>query len=287
MKHKRLLVRPGHRVRFKDIDPGQTCGYRQEESAGGKLQSDIDRLSELQEKLWASQTYALLIILQGMDTAGKDGIIKHVTTGLNSQGVDVHAFRQPSAEELEHDFLWRCIKVLPERGRIGIFNRSYYEEVLVARVNPQVLKHEHLPSPDARKDVWSRRFREICDFEDYLVRNGTVVLKFFLHISKKEQARRLLDRVERPDKHWKLSATDVPTHLAWKKYQKAYEAMLSATSSKRAPWYIIPSDHKWVARVLVADIIVRSLKAMKLRYPHPSVSKTQMKEAERLLRSEL
>jgi PPK2 family polyphosphate:nucleotide phosphotransferase len=286
MRYGRFKV-CGKRVRLDRYDPDDTSGYKDKQDAQSKLEADIERLRRQQDLLYASRSYALLVILQGIDTAGKDGVIKHVMSGLNPQGVDVHSFKQPTEEELNHDFLWRCVKVLPERGRIGIFNRSYYEEVLVTRVKPDVLKAEHLPRHSVDSQFWKERYRDINHFESYLVRNATVVLKFFLLISKAEQRKRLLDRVQTPHKHWKFSPADVDSHLRWKQYQTAYEAMLSATGSDEAPWYVVPSNHKWAARVVVADVIATTIEAFKLRYPKPRADQRRAIEAAgELLRAE-
>ncbi|HTX04113.1 MAG TPA: PPK2 family polyphosphate kinase, partial [Candidatus Acidoferrales bacterium] len=242
MKHKHLRVRPGAPVRLSEIDPTDTNGLQKGDASEMHAQN-LDKVEQLQEKLAASRSYAVLIVLQGMDSSGKDGAIKHVMSGVNPQGVDVHAFKQPTENELSHDFLWRTQAALPERGRIGIFNRSYYEEVLVVRVHSELLAREHVESNG--KDIWRERFEDINAFERHLVRNGTRILKFFLHISKDEQRRRLMARLDDPSKTWKFSMSDATEREYWSQYISAYEAMLSATSTDHAPWYIIPSDHKW------------------------------------------
>jgi PPK2 family polyphosphate:nucleotide phosphotransferase len=263
------LVKPGRKAHLADFDPGSTGDFNTKHDARAKLRADIKRLSKLQDIFYASGQYALLIILQGMDAAGKDGAIKHVMTGVNPQGVDVNSFKTPSAVELAHDYFWRCAKVLPERGRIGIFNRSYYEELAVVRVHASVLERERLP-PGSATDLWKDRYEDIAAFERHLSRNGTLVVKFFLHISKDEQRKRLLERIDTPDKNWKLSADDVQERTFWDSYQRAYEELLTHTSIESAPWYIIPADHKWFTRVAVAGIIVEKLEALDLSYPHVS-----------------
>lgn len=261
-----FLVKPEQAVHLADFDPGSTGGFKSKSHAQARLSADIQRLSELQDMLSAKGEYALLLILQGMDAAGKDGIIKHVMTGVNPQGVDVSSFKAPSAEELAHDYLWRCAKVLPERGRIGIFNRSYYEELLVVRVHEAILEHEQLP-PEAAVHLWKDRNEDILAFERHLSRNGTVIVKCFLHISKEEQRKRLLERVDTPEKNWKLSAADVHERKYWDHYLQAYEELLTHTSATFAPWYVIPADHKWYARIVVANIVLAQLEALHLTYP--------------------
>jgi PPK2 family polyphosphate:nucleotide phosphotransferase len=260
-----LIVRPGHGVRLRDVDPRHTYDFKDKRDAREKLQRDIEELTSLQDLFAAAQSHALLMVLQGMDSSGKDGAIKHVMSGVNPQGVDVHSFKQPSSEELRHDFLWRTTRALPERGRIGIFNRSYYEEVLVVRVHRELLEQEHVA--DDGETVWKHRYDDINALERHLVRNGTVVLKFFLHISKDEQRKRLLARLDDPAKTWKFSVGDVTEREHWDHYMTAYEDMLAATSTDWAPWYVIPSDRKWFTRVAVADILITTLQALKLRYP--------------------
>jgi PPK2 family polyphosphate:nucleotide phosphotransferase len=251
------------------------------------LEESRKALEDAQELLYASDTYAVLAIFQGMDAAGKDGCIEHVMSGVNPQGVQVYSFKQPSSEELDHTFMWRCQKVMPERGRIGIFNRSYYEEVLVVRVHPGLLDYQRLPPGPRDQSFWNARFEDINSQELHLVRNGTIVLKFFLHLSKKEQKERFIARLDEPDKNWKFSAGDVKERQYWDQYQEAFEDMLSHTSTEWAPWYAIPADDKWASRALVADIIVSSINALKLEYP--KVSEEQRKanaEARRLLEAE-
>jgi len=265
VKHKHLRLAPGTSIRLSEIDPGDTNGYKDKDDAREKLAHDIDKLEKLQEKLAASRSQAILIVLQGMDSSGKDGAIKHVMSGVNPQGVDVRAFKRPTEEELSHDFLWRCQKALPERGRIGIFNRSYYEEVLVVRVHTGLLAKEHIESKG--KELWHQRFEDINAFERHLVRNGTRILKFFLHISKDEQRRRLLARLDDPSKNWKFSQSDATEREYWNQYIAAYESMLSATSTEHAPWYVIPADHKWFSRTAIGEILVECLESLDLHYP--------------------
>jgi PPK2 family polyphosphate:nucleotide phosphotransferase len=271
LDHRELQVEPGQNVALADIDAGSTGVFDHHRRAKKKLHRDIKRLAELQSIFYASGQYALLIVLQGMDTAGKDSAIKHVMTGVNPQGVDVTSFKAPSTLELEHDYLWRTTKALPPRGRIGIFNRSYYEELLVARVHGSVLDRENLPPGSASDpDLWKDRFEDINGFERHLSRNGTVVVKLFLHLSQDEQRKRLLARIDTPDKNWKFSAADVHERTFWNSYQCAYEQMLEHTSTAWAPWYIVPADHKWFTRVAVAGILVAKLESLGLAYPQVS-----------------
>jgi PPK2 family polyphosphate:nucleotide phosphotransferase len=266
--HAALLVKPGAGVDLAAFDTGSTHGFKHKEDASDKLVADIERLSELQEIFYASRRQALLIVLEGTDSAGKDGAIKHVMSGLNPQGVDVHSFKVPSTTELAHDYLWRTTRALPERGRIGIFNRSYYAEVVVVRIHPSVLQREHLPfGSDTNPALWKDRYEDINAFERHMARNGTLILKFFLHLSKDEQRKRLLERVDTPDKQWKLSAADLHERAFWDRYQRVYAESLSNTSTTWAPWYVIPADHKWFARVAIASVIVAQLEALRLTYP--------------------
>ncbi len=230
------------------------------------LLENVETISMLQDMLYAQDKYALLIIFQAMDTAGKDGAIKHVMSGLNPQGTQVHNFKQPSAEEIDHDYLWRAHKNLPERGRIGIFNRSYYEEVLVVRVH-DLIKNERIPEEFVHKNIWKDRFKQICDFERYLYENGTIILKFFLHISKEEQKKRLLERINNKSKNWKFSEADLNERKFWDDYQSAYQDAINGTNTDFAPWYIIPSDKKWYARLMISNTIIKTLKSLKLAYP--------------------
>jgi PPK2 family polyphosphate:nucleotide phosphotransferase len=265
--HARLFVEPGTPVDLADLDPRSTPGFKAKDDARETLLSDIERLSALQDVFYANGRYALLIVFQGMDAAGKDGAIKHVMSGVNPQGVDVFSFKPPTAQELAHDYLWRAGKVLPQRGRIGIFNRSYYEELAVVRVHPALLKGEEVPR-EGNSQVWKERFEDITAFERHLSRNGTLVLKFFLHISNEEQRKRLLARIDQPEKNWKISVADVHERAFWDAYQHAYSELLTHTSTEFAPWYVIPSDRKWFTRAAVAGIIVARLKALDLKYPH-------------------
>jgi PPK2 family polyphosphate:nucleotide phosphotransferase len=257
----------GKNFRLKDFDPAATAGIHSKEEAQKLLDQGIQELSELQDKLYAQDSWALLLMFQGMDAAGKDGAIKHVMSGVNPQGCQVYSFKQPSPEELNHDYLWRSSKVLPERGRIGIFNRSYYEEVLVARVHPEILKNQRIPPSLLGKNVWDQRYEDIRNLEHYLAHNGIVVRKFFLNISKKEQKRRFLERLETPAKNWKFSAADLTVRQSWDDYMKAFEEMIAATSTKHSPWYVVPADNKWYTRLVVAAAVVDSLKELKLAYP--------------------
>jgi PPK2 family polyphosphate:nucleotide phosphotransferase len=276
MKHDALIVPPGKKIRLKDFDPAYTGNFHNKDQAREKLETDSGRLAKYQDVLYAQDTYALLIIIQALDAAGKDGTIKHVMSGVNPQGTQVFSFKQPSAEELDHDYLWRYHKAAPERGRIGIFNRSYYEEVLAVRVHPEFLNMEKLPPETVKKDIWSRRFEQINDFERYLVGNGVEVLKFFLNVSREEQRRRFLARLDIPEKNWKFSLSDVKERAHWDDYHQAFEDVFNQTSTKWAPWYVIPADHKWFAHAAVADIIISKLKSLDLKYP--AVSKERLQE---------
>jgi PPK2 family polyphosphate:nucleotide phosphotransferase len=252
--------------------------------ANTQLEQNRRELAKAQELLYANNTYALLVILQGMDAAGKDGIIKHVMSGVNPQGCQVTSFKQPSTTELEHNFLWRQVVALPEKGKIGIFNRSYYEEVLIVKVHRDLLENQNLPTRKYNSAFWKSRYEDIVNFEHHLVRNGTVVLKFFLHISKNEQEKRLVERLNNPDKYWKFSDTDFKEREYWGDYMNAYEDMINQTSTKFAPWYIIPADHKWLARSLVADIITTSILSLGIKFPVLSEQKFEaIEEARRKL----
>jgi PPK2 family polyphosphate:nucleotide phosphotransferase len=258
-------VRP---FRLEDWDPADTGGLELgKQEARALLRKGVDELLDLQEKLYAQDRWAVLLIFQGMDASGKDGTINHVMSGVNPQGVEVFSFKAPSAEELDHDFLWRIARCLPERGRIGIFNRSHYEEVLVVRVHRKLLEAQKLPSELVRKTVWQERYEDINAFERHLARNGTVVRKFFLNVSKEEQKKRLLARLDDPDKNWKFSSADVEERGLWKDYMRAYEDMIAATSTKGAPWYAVPADNKWFTRIVVAGAIVQALEDLDLSYP--------------------
>ena len=265
MKTDELRLHPGHGVRLADRDPRSTLGFEKKSAAIAELASECGSLAELQDTFAAAQTHALLIVLQGMDSAGKDSTIKHVMSGVNPQGVDVFSFKGPTDEEVRHDFLWRSERVLPARGRIAIFNRSYYEEVIVVRVHQEMLARE---SAAPEKNIWHERFEDINAFERHLVRNGTIVLKFFLHLSKDEQRQRLLARLDDADKNWKFSVNDVHERRYWDAYQLAYERMLAATTTDCAPWYVIPADRKWFVRAAVAGVIVEKLESLGLHYPH-------------------
>ncbi len=292
---ERFQVEPGKKVRLEDYHTGwdQTRELRQlgkelvRERAAEILEQNRRELAEAQELLYADDRYALLIVFQAMDAAGKDGTIKHVMSGVNPQGCQVFSFKKPSAEELDHTFLWRYMKRLPERGRIGIFNRSYFEDVLVVKVHPELLETQKLPPGKRGKAFWKARYQDINAFERHLVRNGTVVLKFFLHVSKEEQRKRFLERLTRPDKHWKFSRADLHERGFWDDYVEAYQDAISATSTKWAPWYIVPADNKWATRAIVADIIVSALKGLDLRYPEPSEETLKaLEEARRQLENE-
>jgi len=265
---RRFRIDKPHKFKLADHDPADCCGLTIDKAvAQAMLKEGITRLAELQERLYASNTWAVLIVLQAMDAAGKDGVIKHVMTGLNPQGVDVHAFKQPSAEELEHDILWRYSEHLPPRGRIGIFNRSHYEEVLVVRVHPGLLEQERLPKRLIGKHIWQQRFNDIRAIEKRLADNGTLVLKFFLNISKEEQRRRFLARIDEPAKRWKFSMADVTERKLWSKYMAAYEDAIRETSRPEARWYVVPSDQKWFTHIVVADALVEAMDGLKLQYP--------------------
>jgi PPK2 family polyphosphate:nucleotide phosphotransferase len=283
-----LLVPPGKKISLrKDYDPAYKADYIDKEQAAETLREGIDKLATYQDILYAQDTYALLIVFQAMDAAGKDGTIKHVMSGINPQGCQVYSFKAPSDEDLDHDYLWRNFKALPERGRIGIFNRSYYEEVLVARVHPEILNRQKIPAGLKDKNIWKKRFDEINNFEHYLVRNGIVILKFFLNVSKEEQKQRFLDRIDRPEKNWKFSKNDVKERAFWDDYMEAYEDMFNHTSTEWAPWYIIPADRKWFTRLAVAAIIDRTLEKMDLKYPEVTEEQKQsLQEAKKILEAE-
>jgi PPK2 family polyphosphate:nucleotide phosphotransferase len=267
MNHDDLIVKPDLKFSWEKHDPKFTGDYKDKTGAKVQLQSDIEKLEKYQDKLYAQNTYALLIIFQAMDAAGKDSTIKHVMSGINPQGCQVFSFKSPSTEELDHDYLWRNFKSLPERGRIGIFNRSYYEETLVVRVNPEILKKEQLPDFPPGDKLWKQRFQEINNFEKYLVDNGIIILKFFLNVSKEEQKKRFLKRIEMPEKQWKFSMSDVGDRAFWDDYMNAYEDVFKHTSTEWAPWHIIPADYKWFTRLAVANIICSKLKELNLNYP--------------------
>lgn len=286
MKLKELLQRArklssqyriddGKSFRLKDFDPADTAWLKEEQKPQAKeaLQEGIEALAELQEMLYAQDRWAVLLIFQAMDAAGKDGAIKHVMSGVNPQGCQVYSFKAPTSDDLDHDFLWRCMKCLPERGRIGIFNRSYYEETLVVRVHPELLAKQKLPSQVVGKRIWDHRFEDICNFEQYLARNGVLVRKFFLHVSKKEQLNRFLGRLDEPEKNWKFSATDAKEREYWNEYMKAYEATIQNTASEYAPWYVVPADNKWFTRIVVASAVIDSIAGLDLQYPKVDAAK--------------
>jgi PPK2 family polyphosphate:nucleotide phosphotransferase len=282
----RLIAKPGKKISLKDCDTAWT-GSVKKAQATTLLQQGVQQLSKQQDKLYAQDKYSVLMIFQAMDAAGKDGTIRHVMSGVNPQGCQVFSFKTPSAEERDHDYLWRSVKALPERGRIGIHNRSYYEEVLVCRVHPELLAAQQLPDECKDGDVWKRRFREINAFEQYLVDNGVVILKFFLHVSKKEQKRRFLERIDLDEKNWKFSVNDAKERTFWKDYMKAYEDVFTHTSTKAAPWYIIPADNKWFMRLSVAAIASQTLKNLDLQYPTlTKEKKNELLEARKVLMAE-
>jgi len=285
MKLEKLIKRfriddPDH-FRLASFDPADTGGLDlDKDEAKAVLAEDLDRLSDLQERLYADDCWSLLVVLQAMDAAGKDGVIKHVMTGLNPQGCLVHAFKAPSSSELDHDFLWRAAQYMPARGNIGIFNRSHYEEVLVVRVHPELLERQRIPKELVGKDIWKQRFKSIRAFERHIARNGTVVLKFFLHVSKEEQRRRFLDRLEQPAKRWKFSMGDVAERKLWNKYMAAYDDMIRATSRPCAPWYVVPADHKPFARLVVAKAMIEALEGLNLKFPR--VDPAALKDMEKV-----
>jgi PPK2 family polyphosphate:nucleotide phosphotransferase len=283
MYEKNTIASPGKKIDLQNYDPGDTGKFHNKESAQAKLAENIVELSEYQNILYAQNKFAVLIIFQAMDAAGKDSTIKHVMSGINPQGCQVYSFKNPSQEELDHDYLWRTHRCVPERGRIGIFNRSYYEETLVVRIHPELLQKQNLPRIDL-KNIWQQRFQEINDFERYLTNNGVVIIKFFLHVSKAEQKKRFLERIHEPHKHWKFSADDIKGRGRWDDYQAAYTDIFNHTSTKAAPWYIIPADRKWFTRLAVADIICSRLKDLDLAYPQISdEQKAKLADAKKML----
>jgi PPK2 family polyphosphate:nucleotide phosphotransferase len=292
IKRARKLAKP-FRVtdggfRLKDIDPDDTLQFTSEDKPRAKeaLATGIGLLAQLQDMLYAQDRWAVLLIFQAMDAAGKDGAIKHVMSGINPQGVEVHSFKSPSSEDLDHDYLWRCMRRLPERGRIGIFNRSYYEETLVVRVHREFLEKQRLPPELITKDIWEERFQDIRAFERYLTRNGVVIRKFFLHVSNKEQRKRFLSRIEEPEKNWKFSANDAKEREYWDDYMTAYEDMIQNTATKQAPWYVVPADNKWFTRVVVAAAVIEALSSLDLAYPTVSAAKLKdLAAAKRALRA--
>jgi len=277
-------VENGKHFKLKDFDPGDTGKWKSKEHAEEVLLKGVQQMAALQDKLYAQDRWALLLMFQAMDAAGKDGAIKHVMSGVNPQGCQVYSFKAPSAEELDHDFLWRTQRCVPERGRIGIFNRSYYEEVLVVRVHPELLKAERVPASLLNKDIWEQRFADIRSYENYLTRNGVVVRKFFLHLSKKEQKKRFLARLEQPEKNWKFSAADIHEREYWADYMKVYEDMIRNTSTAEAPWYVVPADNKWYTRLVVAAAIVHTLEDLGVAYPKVDAAKRkELKESQAAL----
>jgi len=280
-------VNAGKKFRLKDFDPAETGHWKSKEHAEETLQEQVARTASLQDKLYAQDTWALLLIFQAMDAAGKDGAIKHVMSGVNPQGCEVHSFKEPSHEELQHDFLWRTTRVLPECGHIGIFNRSYYEEVLVVRVHPEYLKNEKIPPSVVSKKIWDERFEDIRCFERHMERSGTVIRKFFLNVSKKEQKDRFLKRLEEPEKNWKFSAGDVRERQCWDDYHAAYEEMIQNTATQHAPWYVVPADHKWFTRLVISSVIVDTLESLHLEYPKVEPGKRkELGEAKKQLEKE-
>ena len=271
-------IEDGRKFRLKDVDPGDTLKMDSDDKPRAKeaLAQGVLALAELQDMLYAQDKWAVLLVFQAMDAAGKDGAIKHVMSGVNPQGCQVYSFKAPTSEDLDHDFLWRCARALPERGRIGIFNRSYYEETLVVRVHPEFLAGQKIPKDLIDKDVWDHRFQDIRSWERYLSRNGVLILKFFLHVSKKEQKRRFLRRLDEPERNWKFSANDAKERAFWKEYMDAYEDTIRNTASKHAPWYVVPADNKWFTRLVVAAAIIDGLASLDLHYPE--VDKGKRKE---------
>jgi PPK2 family polyphosphate:nucleotide phosphotransferase len=286
---RRYRIERGKDFRLKDIDPGDTAGYKSESKREAQLllKEGVETLAKLQDRLYAEDRWALLVIIQAMDAAGKDSTIKHVMSGVNPQGVQVYSFKAPSPEDLDHDYMWRCARSLPERGRIGMFNRSYYEEVLVVRVHPELLKAEKIPDELMTKHIFRDRYEDISAFERYLTRNGIGVCKFFLHVSKEEQKKRFLERLENPEKNWKFSEDDIKERDYWDDYMDAYEKMIQNTSAKDAPWYVVPADNKWFTRLVVAAAIGDQL--LKMNPTYPKVSKEAMarlEEAKKRLEAE-
>jgi PPK2 family polyphosphate:nucleotide phosphotransferase len=286
---RRYRVKDGKGFRLADADPGDTAWLKAEDKPESRevLQQGVEVLAELQDRLYAQDCWAVLLIFQAMDAAGKDGAIKHVMSGINPQGCQVVSFKAPSAEDLDHDYLWRCARALPERGRIGIFNRSYYEEVLVVRVHEGLLRKQKLPSELITKDIWDDRFRDIRAWERYLAGNGVVVRKFFLNVSRAEQKRRFLERIENPEKNWKFSATDAQERGYWKGYMDAYEDLIRKTATKHAPWYVVPADNKWFTRIVVAAAVIDTLDSLRLQYPKVGKEKVaELARVRKALRSE-
>jgi PPK2 family polyphosphate:nucleotide phosphotransferase len=280
---KPYRIDKGKNFRLGDVDPGDTRHLDLDrKAADGLLTKGIQRLSDLQERLYAQDRWSLLVIFQAMDAAGKDSVIKHVMSGVNPQGCEVHSFKAPTSDDLDHDFMWRCLSRLPQRGRIGIFNRSYYEETLVVRVHPELLAREQLPEALVGNKIWKERFEDINAIERYLARNGVRVCKFFLHVSKAEQRRRFLDRLDQPDKHWKFSASDIPERERWDEYMAAYEDMIRHTATPESPWHVVPADNKWFTRLVVAAAIINELESLKLSYPSVGAEAKEHIEAARI-----
>jgi len=291
VQRSRALAEPfritsGRRFRLRDIDPGEILGFGSEDKPRAKeaLATGIEALAELQDMLYAQDRWAVLLVFQAMDAAGKDGTIKHVMSGVNPQGCEVYSFKAPSDEELDHDYLWRSMKSLPQRGRIGIFNRSYYEETLVVRVHRELLARQKLPPERVTKAIWTQRYEDIRNFEKYLTRNGIVLRKFFLHVSKKEQKKRFLERLENPEKNWKFSVGDIKERAFWDDYMNAYEDAIRQTATREAPWYVVPADNKWFTRAVVAAVVVDTLGSLGLSYPKVDKERrTEIVEAKRAL----
>ena len=286
---KSYRISNGDKFRLSDVDPSDTNRFERDDksAAEGALRESVEALSALQDMLWAQDRWAVLLIFQAMDAAGKDGTIKHVMSGVNPQGCQVASFKAPSAEELDHDFLWRCQRQLPERGRIGIFNRSYYEEVLVVRVHPEILGGQKLDESLVGKAIWKQRHHDIRAFERYLSRNGVVIRKFFLHVSREEQKKRFLERLDDPERNWKFSSSDARERAHWKEYMAAYEDAIRNTATPEVPWHVVPADNKWFTRLVVSSAIIEALASMNLSYPKVSREmKVELAEARRLLESE-
>jgi len=284
---KPFRISDGKEFKLKHIDPEDTLGLKSEDKPKAKeaLKDGIEVLAELQDKLYAQDRWAVLLIFQAMDAAGKDGAIKHVMSGINPQGCQVFSFKAPTSEDLDHDYLWRCIKHLPERGRIGIFNRSYYEETLVVRVHEDILSKQKLPEKLVTKHIWDERFQDIRNFEKYLSRNGILVRKFFLHVSKEEQKKRFLERIDNPEKNWKFSSADAKERGHWDEYMNAYEDMIRNTATKDSPWYVVPAVNKWFTRLVVAAAVIDALASLDLKYPEVGEEKLkELAEAKRLLK---
>ena len=283
---KAYCVERGKHFKLKDFDPADTGGIRSKERATAALEKSLEQLADLQGKLYAQDQWAVLLIFQGMDAAGKDGVIKHVMAGVNPMGCQAYSFKAPSSEEQQHDYLWRTMQRIPERRRIGIFNRSYYEEVLIVRVHPDLLNNEKIPASLITKKIWEERFQDICAFERYLTRNGIVVRKFFLNLSKKEQGRRFLARLDEPEKNWKFSAADAHEREYWNDYMEAYEDMIRSTATPTAPWYVVPADNKWFSRLVVAYAMIDTLEKLNLSYPRVNASRRkELDEARKFLKA--